>query len=183
MHTLLLALSAWGRGFVVEHDAATPSLEFSQLAQFADAEFHFTLSALRSRSIDTQSICYPALHAEMLLLHNSENSENEEIASVQAYIKVTDVFLRQPTLQDVVTSSIFVYQGIWAREGLRSRDFLGAPAKDFLVRQHLSIGTSTTKIRKIFTVRNAKDGYNVFILSFSAPPDDYDSDESDFDIA
>jgi hypothetical protein len=62
----------------------------------------------------------------------------------------------------------------WTLEVSRRNAFLGAPsANTVLLPDH--VGKSIAKIRKIFTVRKNNIAHDDSILSYSAPPDDYDS--------
>jgi hypothetical protein len=169
MHTLLLTLSAWGRSLVGGHDAT------AHPAQFTDTEFHFSMTAPKGWSVNTRPVMYPALRVGFA-------PNGVDNASSPTYIKVAAGKLQLASLEAYIRSSLGFYKEMWTVESTRDFSFLGAPAKDMLLRQDLGNG-SPTKIRKIFTVRNAKDGFNVFVLSFSAPPDEYDSHEASFDAA
>jgi hypothetical protein len=75
------------------------------------------------------------------------------------------------------TSAVLVANALckstWTLGASRRNTFLGAPANNVLARQHQ--GRSITKIRKIFTVRKNNIAHDDTNLSYSAPPDDYDS--------
>jgi hypothetical protein len=168
MHTLLLTLSAWGRGFV--------GLDGGQ-AILNDAQFHFTLTAPKGWHIARKPILFPALRIGI----TPKLSNDAAWKQSQTYIKVAAGTVLLPSLEEYVQSSYSFYQDVWAIETTRDFEFLGAPAKDVLLRQ--TMGDSTTKIRKIFTVRKTKDAQNVFVFSFSAPPDEYDAPHATFDAA
>jgi hypothetical protein len=148
-------------------------------AEFTDPTFHFAMTAPEGWSIHTRPVGYPALRVGFA-------PNGVQNASSPIYIKVAAGKLQLASqlvsLEAYVASSTAFYKEMWVVERVRDFSFLGAPAKDMLLRQDLGNG-SATKIRKIFTVRNAKDGQNVFILSFSAPPDEYDSQAASFDAA
>ncbi|TAE26614.1 MAG: hypothetical protein EAZ92_10650 [Candidatus Kapaibacterium sp.] len=170
MHTLLLTLSAWGRGFV--------GLDGGQSATiFNDAQFHFTLTAPKDWYIDREPVFFPALRVGITPKLSNDAARKQS----KTYIKVAAGMLLLPSLEDYLQTSFAFYEDAWAIETTRDFEFLGAPAKDVLLRQMM--GNSTTKIRKIFTVRKTKDAQNVFVFSFSAPPDEYDALRDTFDAA
>ncbi len=169
MHTLLLTLSAWGRGFV--------GLDGGGQGIFNDAQFHFTLTAPKGWHIDREPFLFPALRVGITPKLRNDAARKQS----KTYIKVAAGTLLLPTLEEYVQSSFSFYEDAWAIETTRDFEFLGAPAKDVLLRQ--TMGDSTTKIRKIFTVRKTKDAQNVFVFSFSAPPDEYDALRDTFDAA
>jgi hypothetical protein len=154
IHTLLLALSASGR--------SVNGLEFIQ--HFADTEFQYSVS-IPDDWIVAQQALYPVVPVGAL-------KEAPPLPVTCAYLTIIVGEFYQYALDDCFITSTQAYKSIWQIDTLRNRDFLGAPAKDMLVRQN--IGDNLTKIRKIFTVRKSHAAADVFVLSFSAPPNDYE---------
>lgn len=128
-----------------------------------------------------------AVERKLSLLAATEQAQyTDEVRKTSTtYIKVASGNLQRSLLEEYVSTSLRlhnrIYSELWAVETSGNINFLGAPAKDLLLRQHF--GNSTTKIRKIFTVRKTKDAINVLALSFLAPPADYDHVKLAFDEA
>ncbi len=163
LRTLLLALSASGR--------SVNGLEFGE--NFTDNEFYFSVSIPESLQVAHPAL-YPAIRNEAI-------PKVLPTSNTEVYLKIAAAALRQNSLEDYGIASTQAYKSIWQIDTVRGFDFLGAPAKDMLVRQKL--GASLTKIRKIFTVRKSHDATHVFVLSFSAPPHLYERYNADFDRA
>ncbi len=152
IHTLLLALSASGR-----------SVNGLELAQQTGTEFQCSVS-IPDEWIVAQRALYHAIRAEAL-------PETAPSPAAHTYFAIA---LREHCpnlLNDCSLAPVQAHKSVWQIQTVRSRDFLGAPAKDMLVRQNS--GDNLTKIRKIFTVRKSHATAHIFVLSFSAPPNDY----------
>lgn len=162
LHTLILALSASGR--------SVSGAEFAY--HLSDTEFQFSVSIPDSWRF--APALYPAICVEVL-------PETLPQPTTHAYFKIAAAELRQNSCDGSPLASTQAYKSIWQIESVRNVDFLGAPAKDMLVRR--KIGDNLTKIRKIFTVRKSNHATHVLVLSFSAPPKDYERSQAQFDAS
>lgn len=162
LHTLILALSASGR--------SVSGAEFGY--HLSDTEFQFSVSISDSWRF-AQPTLYPAIPLEAL-------PETLPQPTTHTYFNIATGELRQNSLDECFVIYSEAYKSIWQIESARNIDFLGTPAKDMLVRR--KIGDNLTKIRKIFTVRKSNNAMRVFVLSFSAPPNDYECYQAQFDV-
>lgn len=151
IHTLLLALSASGR-------SGYPHGAYAHEYLFAD----------------------PRISIAFALPHVQNSSAHAEQLAESPSIRIIAIPRAQELVQELVqerTSAVVVAntssRKAWTLDVNRRNTFLGMPAYTVLARHFL--GTSITKIRKIFTVRKNNITHDEISLSCSTPPDDYDS--------
>ncbi len=154
IHTLLLALSASGR--------SVDGLEVAR--HITGTEFQYSVS-IPDDWVVAQRALYHAIRVEAL-------PETLPQPTAHIYLSLAAREHCSNLLNDCSLAPAQAHKSVWQIQTVRSLDFLGAPAKDMLVRQ--SIGDNLTKIRKIFTVRKSHAAAHVFVLFFFVPPNDYE---------
>jgi hypothetical protein len=148
IHTLLLALSASGRS-AYPHGAYLHEYPHEYL--FADPKM---------------SIAFALPQVQNTSAHG------EQLAGESPSIRIVVVPLAHEYMCAVLLPNTPT-KSAWTLDVSRRNAFLGMPAERVLLRQHF--GTSTTKIRKIFTVRKNTIANDDMSRWCSAPPDDEDS--------
>lgn len=151
IQTLILALSASGRSA-------------SGLEQFADKEFHFAVALPSAWTLGTRPIVYPAVRLESVPPSLPK--------STTPSIAISAGELLQSSLEYSFLASTRAHKRIWGIEPAPNSDFLGAPAKNILLK--LPLGAISAKIRKTFRVHSHINISSLLARSSTAPPDDYD---------